>query len=101
MSAVHDLRCFCSRRPLLATYGINEKGELYIEIKVYKQRRIYGHVVVILGTVRLQCRECGRWQVVFVDPRTSVPKLKEDKSPLPDDGDVENSQCLHAGIPSE
>ena len=67
----HDLRCFCSRRPLLAVYGVDEKGRLYVHQRVYKQGRIFGESFFYGGIVKLLCRECLRWnEVVFRDRNT-------------------------------
>lgn len=78
----NELRCFCSRLPLLATYGIGDDGRLYVHVRVYKQRRIYGEVLVTEGIVKLRCRECLRWHTVVIhQPNKAV--LEEDKiSPL-------------------
>jgi len=62
----HDLRCFCSRHPKLAVYGITERGEAYVHLKVFKQGRVFGEVVVTAGTVDVACRECLRWTQVIV-----------------------------------
>lgn len=68
----HDLRCFCSRAPLLAVYGVDDDG-LYVHVKVYKQRRIYAEVLVTRGDISLRCRECGRWQhVVILDNKAEL-----------------------------
>lgn len=68
-----ELRCFCSRGPLLGTYGLDEKGELYIHVKIFKQRRIFGEIIVQQGRVSLHCRECLRWHTVqIVQPGTAV-----------------------------
>jgi hypothetical protein len=61
-----ELRCFCARKPLLATYGVNKKGKLFVHVKVYKQTRLYGEVLVTDGTVQLHCRECLRWHTVVI-----------------------------------
>ena len=37
-----ELRCFCARKPLLATYGIDTDGKLYIHVKIWKAQRIFG-----------------------------------------------------------
>jgi hypothetical protein len=75
----NELRCFCSRAPLLAVYGLKD-GKLYIHIKIYKQRRIYGEVLVVEGKVKLHCRECLRWHTVTLrDPGTVG--LEEDSVP--------------------
>lgn len=80
MSTQHELRCFCSRQPLLATYGMNDKGKLYVHVRVYKQRRVFGEVLVTEGRVQLHCRECLRWHTVnIVQPGEA--KLVEDSEP--------------------
>lgn len=76
----NELRCFCSRSPLLAVYGLDERRKLYLHVKIYKQSRIYGEVVVTGGTVRIHCRECLRWHRVVL--RTPVtPALQEVRPP--------------------
>lgn len=62
----HDLRCFCSRSPKIAVYGVTEEGDAYLHVKVYKQGRVFGEVVVTQGIVDLCCRECLRWTKVTV-----------------------------------
>lgn len=58
---------------MLATYGIDEHGKLYVHVKVYKQNRIFGEVFVTDGTVRLHCRECLRWhKVVMRQPGSAI-----------------------------
>lgn len=76
----NELRCFCSRGPLLATYGLDAEGSLYVHVRIFKQRRIFGEVLITEGTVRLHCRECLRWHTVVI----KVPgkaSLTEDESP--------------------
>lgn len=82
----HDLRCSCRRRPLLAIYGVDGRGCLYIELKVYKQSTVFGWMVVTLrdGEVKLFCRECHRWYVVTVRP-DNVAVLQEIPSPAPEE----------------
>lgn len=77
-----DLRCECSRRPLLAKAGRDSKGQPYVHVKIYKQRRIYGEIVVTEGTVRLRCRECFRWFVVRIVEGAPRPLFRQE--PLPD-----------------
>jgi hypothetical protein len=61
-SGGRPIRCsFCVRRPLIATYGLDENRKPFIHIKVYKQKRIFANVVATGGPVHLQCRECNRW----------------------------------------
>lgn len=62
----HKLCCFCARKPLLAMYGVDEKGKLYVHVRIFKQRRIYGEVLVTEGTVKIHCRECLRWHTVII-----------------------------------
>lgn len=76
----HELRCFCTREPLLATYGIDDKGKLFVHVKVFKQRRVYGEVLVVDGVVKLHCRECLRWHTVIIRQPGKV-ELKEETDP--------------------
>lgn len=64
-----ELRCFCKGEPLLATYGIDSKGKLFLHIKIYKQSRIYGELVFEDGIARIRCRNCLRWHVVTIRGR--------------------------------
>lgn len=77
----NDLRCFCSRKPLLATYGLTTQGKLYVHVKVYKQSRIYGEVLVTEGTVELHCRECLRWHKVVMHKPGAVTLEETEKNP--------------------
>ena len=76
----NELRCFCSRNPLLATYGLDKRGRLYVHVKIYKQRRIYGEVLVTEGRVQLHCRECLRWHTVIIR-ETGTAALQPEQSP--------------------
>lgn len=77
----HELRCFCSKQPILAMYGVDERGDLYIHLKVWKQHRLFGEIIV-QGPARIQlhCRECFRWQNVTIRPPNKVT-LEESKAP--------------------
>lgn len=78
----NELRCFCSREPLLAMYGVDEYGKIYVHIKIFKQRRIYGEAIIREGKVSLHCRECLRWHTVkIIQPGAAV--LVEDTDPPP------------------
>jgi len=77
----HDLRCFCARSPMLAKYGVDGDGKLYVHVKVYKQRRVYSESFITGGTVKLLCRECLRWHRVVIRD-TSTVMLLEDKVPV-------------------
>lgn len=76
----NQLRCFCGRKPLLATYGLNERGKLYIHIKIFKQDRIFGEVVVTEGIVKIHCRDCLRWHSIRI-LQPGHPVLEE--TPVP------------------
>lgn len=78
----NQLRCFCSRKPLLAVYGLNERGKIYIHVRIFKQTRIYGEVVVTDGTVKLHCRDCFRWHTVTIR-KENIAALVETSDPLP------------------
>jgi RNA binding exosome subunit len=82
----NELRCFCSRHPLLATYGIDEHGKLYVHVKVFKQNRIFGEVLVTEGTVKLHCRECLRWHRVVMRPHGQA--ILEETLPDPSAAEV-------------
>jgi hypothetical protein len=69
------LKCFCARKPLLAFYGVDEKGKIYIHVKVYKQDRIFGELWITGGTVKIRCRECLRIHTVVIKEGTSSVEL--------------------------
>lgn len=85
----NELRCFCRRRPLLATYGLDDSNKVYVHVKVYKNRRIYGEIVVREGSsLSLRCRECLRWYGLEVGKgspilkETTVPNAVELEAPV-------------------
>ncbi len=67
-----ELRCFCSRQPLLATYGVDSRGKLFLHIKIWKARRIYGELVIEGGLVKIHCRDCLRWHKIRVIQNQAV-----------------------------
>lgn len=73
------LRCFCRGEPLLATYGVDGRGELFVHVKIYKQSRIYGELVFTGGVVKIRCRNCLRWHRVIFSSKTAT--LSEDQAP--------------------
>lgn len=76
----HQLRCFCSRKPLLATYGMKSDGGLYVHLKVYKGERIFGEILVGgSADIRIHCRECLRWMKIVM--HDGLPTLKQDVDP--------------------
>lgn len=84
----HFLRCFCSRQPLLATYGLDSQRKVYVHVKVYKQKRIYGNILILSGIAAFQCRECLRWHRVHIVERTTTPKFDEVQGVALSDDDV-------------
>lgn len=91
----HELRCFCSRTPLLATYGFDAKG-LYVHVKVYKQSRIYGEIFSRGGTIEIKCRECLRWYTVSMSSPNKA-ELTEQTHPSIVDVDSLPEPMLDAG----
>lgn len=83
----NELRCFCARKPLLATYGIRLDGTAYVHVKIYKQSRIFGEVIITEGRILLHCRECYRWHKVVIKPRGTV-HLEEETGPPPIDAEA-------------
>lgn len=89
----HELRCFCSRRPLLAIYGVDDTGQTYVHVRIYKQQRIFGDVICYGGKVKICCRECVRWHIItFVGPKqnavlreTTVPPEVDNRAPVSED----------------
>ncbi len=84
----HELRCYCRTTPLLALYGLNEDGKLYIHLRVYKASRIFGEIVVTGGECKIRCRECLRWYTVTIRQpdiavltETPPPEMIEANSP--------------------
>jgi hypothetical protein len=77
-----ELRCFCRGEPLLATYGIDSSGVLFVHVKIYKQQRIYGELVFEGGVVKLRCRNCLRWHRIIFKEKAAA--LREDQAPEAD-----------------
>lgn len=66
---------------MLAMYGIDEKGQLYVHIKIYKQNRLYSESWHSGGVLKLCCRNCLRWHTVtFID--SSRARLVESDAPV-------------------
>lgn len=80
MSKMGELRCFCSRSPMLAKYGRNSGG-LFVHVRIHKQSKIYGEFVFTSGTVRIRCRECLRWHKIRI---SDVPVVKVVEEDLPE-----------------
>jgi hypothetical protein len=70
MSQEKELRCFCRTQPLLATYGVDSTGELFVHVKIYKQNRIFGEIIFKGGIAKIRCRNCLRWHKVIFRSRS-------------------------------
>jgi len=78
MSSPLEIRCTCSRSPLLAVAGSSDEGP-FIHVKAYKQQKIITELVVTSGIVRLRCRNCNRWLTLNV----KTEKVTARNEPLP------------------
>lgn len=87
VGAKGDIRCFCSRSPLLGIYAVGEDGKPFIHVKVWKQGRLYAEMVV-RGDAELsmKCRECFRWYTIFIRTDNRQPQIVEIQQP-----EVENA----------
>jgi hypothetical protein len=62
-------------------YGVDDRGRVYVHVKVYKQRRVYAEVLVHEGDVKISCRECVRWhRIIFKKDDKAV--LEETQAPV-------------------
>lgn len=75
----HDLRCTCYHEPLLALYGVDQRGQPYLHVKAWKGGRLITEVIFTGGVARILCRECLRWyRIVF---RSSGAELHRVNTP--------------------
>lgn len=77
-----ELRCFCHSEPLLATYGIDGKGKLFVHVKIWKARRIFGELVIEGGIVKIRCRNCLRWHVVRINQHHATLQETHEEMPV-------------------
>ena len=64
---MNELRCFCSRKPLLAVGGTDAKThQPFLHIKSMRGEQIKTEVVVTEGVVRIHCTQCFRWHTVKI-----------------------------------
>ena len=67
VGAKGDIRCFCSRHPLLGVYAVGVDGRPFVHVKVWKQGRLYTEIVVTGDAeLSMKCRECYRWYRIFI-----------------------------------
>lgn len=64
---------------MLAMYGLDVQGELYLHVRVHKQAKVYGDVVFYGGKASIMCRECLRWHNIVIRDRSAT--LEETKKP--------------------
>lgn len=72
-----QIRCICTARPILAIARVSSSGTRYVHIRIYKQRKVYGEIVIEEGLVRMKCRSCGHWYSLHVK-RDSHKAIAED-----------------------
>lgn len=76
----NNIRCYCSHSPLLAKWGLDSDGVVFLHIKVYKQKKLYTEVIAHAGAaLRVRCRECFRWTVINIrrEPKAQFADLPE------------------------
>ena len=62
-----DLRCTCPAGTLLAKVARDpETGAPCLHVKVLKRRERALEMLILSGTTRIRCRDCGRWFRVSV-----------------------------------
>lgn len=63
-----EVRCICSRRPLLGVLvdGVDEEVRPYFHIKSYKASRLYTENELFDGELHVRCRDCMRWHMVIM-----------------------------------
>lgn len=76
-----ELRCFCRHEPLLATYGLDRKDKLFVHVKIWKAKRIFGELVIEGGVVKIRCRDCLRWHVIRINGTSA--NLEETREQMP------------------
>jgi hypothetical protein len=68
-----EWRCpFCPRRPLLAMYGVDVDGRLYVHVKIERSGRTTTESVFKGGSVSIKCRDCYRWQDIVISGGRAV-----------------------------
>lgn len=67
---------------MLATYGIDSKGKLFVHVKIYKAKRIFGELVIEGGIVKIRCRECLRWHTIRVYQDQAVLQETDEELPV-------------------
>lgn len=67
---------------MLAIWGNDKTGKPYVHIRIYKQGKIFGDVLVHGGEVKICCRECVRWHcITFVGEQRNKAQLIQTNQP--------------------
>ena len=53
-----------------------------MHVRVYKQRRVFGEVLVTNGVVKLHCRECLRWHTVVIRQPGKAELIEDSEPPV-------------------
>lgn len=76
-STRHELRCDCASQRLLAHYGRDENGKLYILVASYRAREVRTKVFTN-HSVKIFCASCKRWfSVLIEDQQISKQELRK------------------------
>ena len=76
----YDLTCFCRSKPLLAVWGRDSAGRLYVHIKVWKANKLYAEVYS-LHSLQITCRNCFRkHNVIIRDENMELREVSDAKA---------------------
>ncbi len=89
-----EVRCVCSKRPLLGMGGRDASGKPYFHVKVFKQSRVFGEVIVTSGSAMVRCRDCLRWFTVTI--KTTSMKVSAASPPPGVAKDLARNGCAPA-----
>lgn len=80
-----EIRCFCRGKQLLGIVK-SRRGNTYLHVKVYKNRQIYAEMEMTFGSIKIRCRQCGRWhRVTIVKNKADFHPLNGGPAPVADD----------------
>jgi len=72
-------------------WGNDKFGKPYVHVRIFKQGRIFGDVIMYSGPVKICCRECLRWhRINFVGEKNDRAELVETTRPE----EVDNGSAL-------
>ena len=72
-----ELRCFCSKQPLLAVCGRDAHGQPYVHVRAVRSGgansppKLQAEMIVTAGVASIRCRLCLRWHRIAIR-RTDV-----------------------------